>query len=105
MRDLIHKFFLTGIGLASMTDEKIREYVADLEKKGEVNAQEGRELAKQMIDKAKSQTEHIRTVVQQECDKILGKFKLVSRKEYDELKQRVDKLEQDQGGCCSQDSL
>jgi polyhydroxyalkanoate synthesis regulator phasin len=105
MRDMIHKFFLTGIGLASMTDEKIREFVADLEKKGELNSQEGRDLAKQLIDKAKNQTEHLRTTIQEEFNKLMSKFKFVSRKEYDELKQRVDKLEHDQSGCCSQDSL
>jgi polyhydroxyalkanoate synthesis regulator phasin len=105
MKDLIHKFIYTGIGLASMTEEKIQELVADLEKKGDVNKQEGKELAKQLIDKAKSQTEHLRTTIQQEFDKMMGKLKLVSQKDYDQLKQRVEKLEKDQNECCSQDSL
>jgi polyhydroxyalkanoate synthesis regulator phasin len=107
MKDLIHKFFYTGIGLASMTEEKIQEYVSELINKGEVNKQEGRELAKQLIDKAKNQTEHLRTTIYEEFEKLMGKFKLVSRKEFDELKHQLEKHEYEHGhgGGPSQDSL
>ncbi len=69
MFDAIHKMFLTGIGLAAMTKDKIDAYIKELVEKGKLSEKEGRELAEDMLKKSekarKDLHEQVETWVQQ----------------------------------------
>ena len=93
MMDLIHKVLYTGIGFAALTEEKAKDLVADLEKRGEVSGEEGKQLAQDLIAKAKKHSQELRQTIGDEVNKVLGKMKLVSRSEYEELCQRIAALE------------
>jgi len=99
MKDMIHKILYTGIGLASMTEEKIKDFVKELEKKGDVSSEEGKKLAQDLIDKAKKQSEHIQETIQNEVHKVLNKLPLVPRKDFEALQKRVEDLERCSGSC------
>jgi polyhydroxyalkanoate synthesis regulator phasin len=93
MIDLLHKVFYTGIGFAALTEQKAQEIVADLVKRGEVSAEEGKSLAKEMMERARAQAEDIRRTIGDEIKKVSAKYKWPSRQEVDELKQRIADLE------------
>lgn len=93
MMDLIHKILYTGIGFAALTEEKAKELVADLETRGEVSGEEGKKLAQDLIAKARKHSQELRQTISDEVTKMLGKMKLVSRQEYEELASRVSHLE------------
>lgn len=105
MLDLIHKIVYTGIGFAVLTEQKAQEIVAELEKRGDVSAEEGKKLAQDLIDKARKQSAELKKAVSDEVEKLSAKFKWVSRKEYDELAERLAKLEQPPGQEQTEDSL
>jgi polyhydroxyalkanoate synthesis regulator phasin len=93
MMDLLHKILYTGIGIAALTEEKAKELAADLEKRGEVSGEEGKQLAQDLIAKAKKHSQDLRETIGEEVNKVLSKMKLVSRSEYEELCQRIAHLE------------
>jgi len=93
MMDLLHKILYTGIGIAALTEEKAKELAADLENRGEVSGEEGKKLAQDLIAKAKKHSQELRETIGDEVNKVLGKMKLVSRSEYEELCQRIAQLE------------
>jgi len=93
MMDLLHKILYTGIGIAALTEEKAKELASDLEKRGEVSSEEGKKLAQDLIDKAKKHSQDLRETIGDEVNKVLGKMKLVSRSDYEELCQRIAALE------------
>ncbi|MBN1435512.1 MAG: hypothetical protein JW936_00430 [Sedimentisphaerales bacterium] len=102
--DLLRKMLYTGIGLAALSEEKAKEMVAELEKKGEVSSEEGKKLAQELIEKAKKQGEELQRVVKTEVGKVTDKIKGVSRDEFKALEARVAALEARLGGG-SEDSL
>jgi len=97
MQDILHKILYAGIGLAAMSEQKAQEIVAELQKRGEVSAEDGKKLAQELVDKARQHTQEIRRFVSQEVEKVSGKIKIVSREEFDALERRVAALEK----CCS----
>jgi len=93
MKDLLHKILYTGIGFAALTEEKAHEIVAEMEQQGEVSGEEGKKLAQELIDKAKSQSQEFRKAVTEEVDKVAGHLGWVRREEFDQLRQRVEEME------------
>ena len=96
MLDLVHKILYTGIGFAALTEEKAKEISAELVKRGEVTAEEGRKLAQDLLDRAQRQTEQFRKNVEDEVNRILRSTPVCSRQELDQLRARIERLEQ----CC-----
>ena len=97
MKELLHKILFTGIGLAALTEEKAREMVDDLEKRGEVSREEGKKLAEDLIGKARAEADHLRDTVETEVNRLADKFMWVTRRDYDALKRRIEILEQRMG--------
>ena len=93
MLETLQKILHTGIGFAVLTEEKAREIVAELEKRGEVSSEEGKKLAQDLIDKTKKQSEEFRQAVSKEVHRLADKFNWVSRQDFTELKQRIEALE------------
>jgi len=93
MSELLHKILYAGIGLAALSEQKAKEIVADLEKRGEISAEEGKKLAQEIVDKARHHGEQVRKLISEEVEKLSGKLKIVSRREFDDLQQRVSALE------------
>ena len=93
MLDAIHKILYTGIGAAALTEQKAREIVAELEKNGEVSAEQGKKLVQELVDKARRHGEDLRKTIADEVKKVTDKYAWVSRDEFNELKSRVEQLE------------
>ena len=93
MLDILHKIVYTGIGFAALTEQKAQEFVTELEKRGDISSEEGKKLAHDLVDKARKQSQELRKTVQEEVSKFMETVKGVRREEFDQLKQRLDKLE------------
>ena len=94
MHELLHRILYTGIGLAALTEKKAKEIADDLVRKGEVSSDEGQKLAQELLDKAKHHSEEFQKTVREEVNKVIGHTQLVSRDEYEQLRARVEQLEQ-----------
>jgi len=93
MKDFIKRMMLFGIGLAAMTREKIEEFVNELVKKGEVSEKEGKEMVQELIDKSKKVRKDLDGKMEEVAAATLKKLHIPTRRELDELKERIEKLE------------
>jgi polyhydroxyalkanoate synthesis regulator phasin len=95
MFDLLKKTVWLGAGLALMTTEKVEEAVAEIVKKGQLTEKEGRELATELVEKSKKAKKELGEKVEKIINQTLEKLKIPSRKEIEELRARVERLEKE----------
>ena len=99
MMEEFKKIFLLGIGAASMTYEKSMEIINDMVKRGKRTLEEGKqigdELRKSMKDKASIISENNKKyLTKEDVLQIIAEYNLISRTEFDLLKERVAMLEE-----------
>jgi polyhydroxyalkanoate synthesis regulator phasin len=93
MQDWMKKMMLFGFGLAAVTKEKTDEFVKELVKKGELSEKEGKQLVNDLVEKSKKVTRDLETKTEEMITATLKRLNIPTRKELDELKERVAKLE------------
>ncbi len=95
MLEFIKKSIYIGAGLASLTAEKIEEAVAEIVKKGELSEKQGKELLQELMDRSAKTRREISEKIEKMIQETMEKFNLPTRKEIDELKARIDRLEKE----------
>jgi len=93
MLDLAKRGVLTGIGLASLTKDKIEELAENIIEESKLSEEEGRKL----VDDLLKQSEEARKNLEEEVKKTVGdalkRLDIPSRKDFEDLNARVEKLE------------
>jgi len=93
MIDLFKKTYLAGLGLATMTGDKIEEIVEELIKKGEVAEKDRKELVEELIAKGKEQRDQLSKSITDSVNKVVYELKIPRREQYEDLLKRVEELE------------
>lgn len=94
MKDTLKKMGLIGIGLFSMTEEKISEFTNELIDKGELNKEEGKKLVKEIIEEKKKQKEEIEDKISKKVNEYIEKVNYAKSDDVKELKKRIEELEE-----------
>lgn len=61
MFDLIRKTILTGVGLSTMTRDKVKDLAKELTEKGEMSEKEGKELVDELLKKSEKAKKDLET--------------------------------------------
>ncbi len=93
MFEFIKKMIFIGAGLASMTAEKIEEAVAEIVKRGEISEKQGRELVQELKERAGKSRKELGERVEKMIEEALQKLKIPTRKEIEDLRARLERLE------------
>ncbi|MEZ4828354.1 MAG: hypothetical protein R3C61_18995 [Bacteroidia bacterium] len=96
MEDLFKKFFYTGVGIASLTAEKLEEVVDELIGKGKVSKEEGKKIVDDFMDKVDVRKEEIESKIKDLAGNLtegLNVPKFVSKEEFDALLKRLEAIE------------
>ena len=93
MFDYIRKMTLAGAGLAILTTEKIQEVMSDLVKKGAMTEKEARETVEEYVEKSKQVKKELENKMEQWVIRFLNRMNIPTRKEIDEIKERLSRLE------------
>ena len=93
MLDYIRKMTLAGAGLAIITAEKIQEMMDDLVKKEEMTEKEAREAVNEFVEKSKQARSDLEEKVEKTIVSFLNRMNIPTRKELDEIKERLERLE------------
>lgn len=96
MKEQIAKAFYAGLGAASLTVDKVKEYGERIAKEFNLSEEEGRKFAEEMKEKVDAQKTDMKDNVNDEVKKVLEKLNVPTREEYDSLLKRVEALEGDQ---------
>jgi len=92
MFDIIKKTMLTGVGLASMTKDKVEELAKELAEKGKLSEKEGRELFDELLKKSEQARKDLETKVEDVVKKMLGKIDVATKKDIAELEKKIKRL-------------
>jgi len=95
MIDLIKKAALTGIGVASLTSDKIEEFSKDLIDKSKMSEQEGEKFVKEMLSKAEDSRVSLKTQIESMVGAALSKVQLTRDEDLNELKSEIEKLREE----------
>lgn len=93
MLEYMRKLTLAGAGLAIMTTEKIQEIMDELVKKGEMTEKEAKETVDEFVDKSKQAKKDLEDKMEQFVTGFLNRMNIPTRKELEEIKERLARLE------------
>ena len=86
--DVVRKAVLASLGV----QEKMKDFVDDLIKKGELNEHEGAKLMKEWMTKAKTSTEDVNRMATDGMRVALDKMNIATKEELDSLTKKVQQL-------------
>ena len=93
MLDLTRKAILTGIGLGLIAKDKIDEVVAKIREENKLTEEESRKLAKELLDQSEEARKNLEEEVKRTVADILKKLNIPSRDDFEDLKARIENLE------------
>jgi polyhydroxyalkanoate synthesis regulator phasin len=94
MLDLLKKTLLTGIGIASLTKEKIEELGRKIAEENKLSEQEGKKLVKDLLTQSEEARKDMENRVEQLVKKGLKKLDVPSMEDLKKIQKRLRKLEQ-----------
>ena len=86
--DIIRNALLAGYGV----QERVKEFVDELVKKGELSESQGAKLVKEWAEKAEKNTEDISNSLNDLLKKAVDKMKIPSKEDIDSLNEKVSAL-------------
>ena len=93
MSDTIRKMGLFGIGVISLTQEKIEEFSQEMIKKGEISKEEGRKFVKEVLSEKEKQMKDVENKINERVKETLEKSGVVMKSDLSALERKIEKLE------------
>lgn len=95
MIDLIKKALLTGVGVASLTKDKIEDLAKELIDKGKMSEQEGEKLVQEMLSRAEESRETVKSQTETLVKNTVNKMQLARVEDIELLKAEIERLRED----------
>lgn len=89
---LIEKSMLLGLGVLTLTRDKIVQAVNSLVEEGEVKAEEAPTIIDKLVARGEEEREELRKLMRDELDKLRISAPMASRKDIEALSQKIDDL-------------
>ncbi|MCP4541255.1 MAG: hypothetical protein GY832_29335 [Chloroflexi bacterium] len=89
---LIEKSVLFGLGVLTLTKEKVVQAVNSLVEEGEVKAEEAPGIIDRVVARGEEEREELRKLMREELDKLRVRGPMVSHKDIEDLGQKIDDL-------------
>jgi len=93
MFDLLKKATLMGIGITSMTKDKIEELAKEIVEEGKLSEEEGKKLVEDLLKQSDEVRNELESRVEKLVKSALEKLDIPSRAEMEKLQARIKKLE------------
>jgi len=84
----IEKSLLVGVGVLTLTRDRVKQFVDKLVEEGEVEPEEASGIVDKLMARGETEREELRKLVRQELDRLIP----VSRQDTEELKRELDEL-------------
>ncbi len=93
MSDMLRKMGLFGIGVLSLTQEKIEEFTQEMIKKGEMSKEEGKKFVKDVLSEKEKQLKDMEEKINEKVKENLKKSGIVMKSDIETLEKKIEKLE------------
>jgi len=97
MMDLLKRGILTGIGIASLTKDKIEELAEKIIEESKLSEEEGRKLVENLLKQSKEARKNLEEEVKKTVGDALEKLDVPCRKDVEDLRIRIERLESQMG--------
>ena len=94
MVDQLKKALLAGLGSAAYTYEKASKVIEEMVEKGKLTVEDGKELSQELKKNIAEKSEKFKPVTKDEIAELLGNVNFVKRDEFEDIKNRLSKLEE-----------
>ena len=91
--EMIRKSMLASLGAAVVTKEKVEEATRRWVDEGKISKDEAEKLARDLVESGRHQWEDIQEKISETVRKGLDNFDIGSKREFQDLKERVENLE------------
>ena len=91
--EMIRKSMLASLGAAVVTKEKVEEATKRWVDEGKISKDEAERLAQDLVESGRHQWEDIQEKMTETVRKGLDSFDIGSKKEFQDLKERVENIE------------
>ena len=89
---LIEKSVLLGLGVLTLTRDKVVQAVNSLVEEGAVEAEEAAGIVDKLVARGQEEREELRKLVRDELDKARASIPLATRKDVEDLSHKIDEL-------------
>ena len=93
MEDLFKKFLYAGVGIVSLTAEKLQNVVDELVKDEKLSIEEGKKIVTDFEKNVEGKKEEFEAQLKKMTEKTIKSFRFVHKEEVDALKSRIEALE------------
>ncbi|MDY7079777.1 MAG: hypothetical protein SXV54_23070 [Chloroflexota bacterium] len=92
MTRLIEKSLLAGLGVLTLTRDKVTQFVDKLVEEGEVKEEDAPGIIDKLVNRGQEEREELRKLVREELDKARIGLPRASRKDIEDLSKKIDEL-------------
>ena len=93
MKDLLKKGLALGRGLAGISKEQIEKFVDEMVNKGEVSANESKELVENLVKRGQEEQQELNHKIKVQLQSLLTELGVVTKADFSQLEERLSKLE------------
>lgn len=93
MSEMFKKMGLFGIGVISLTQEKIEEFTQEMIKKGEMSQEEGKKFVNDVLSEKDRQVKNIEDQINEKVKEVIKKSGVVMKEDIAALEKKIDELE------------
>jgi polyhydroxyalkanoate synthesis regulator phasin len=93
MSEMFKKMGLFGIGVISLTQEKIEEFSQEMIKKGEISREEGKKFVKEVLSEQEKQMKEFEGKINERVKETFQKSGVVMKSDITALEKKIEKLE------------
>lgn len=91
--NMIEKALYLGLGVFSVTRERLERAVNELMEKGEISREEAGQVMEDLIKRGEEEKKAIRKIIQEEMGGLKKDLSMSTQTELEQLKERIEELE------------
>lgn len=92
--NILKKVALMGVGFMSLTEQKLKDLIKELESRGEVSEKEGKDLLRELLDRIEKEKKTVEETIKKGIKEYLGKLDIATKEDVISLKKKVNSLEE-----------
>jgi len=93
MSDMFRKMGLFGIGVISLTQDKIEEFSQEMIKKGELSREEGKKFVLELLSQREKQIQELENKINERVKETFEKSGVVMKSDITALEKKIKNLE------------
>ena len=94
MIDLVKKAMFTGLGVMSLTKEKVEEIADEFVAKGKLSEQEGKKLVKDILERSEESKGELKKQIELAVQSTLAKMDIATKSDMEGIKNELAELKE-----------